>query len=329
MPPAEEQQTEAEVQEIIDTAAQKEMARIAGVPEPETTTAAEPQEAEASAPVEEIQEVKEPSLADQINEIKNENKLLRKLLDTTNGRLGQEVQFIKRRLDSSSQATPNLNDVFSRINIEDPAFAELKEEFPELAGQFVTALSRALTRQEAEQKPVADVKTSDTGNETQRQETRVTEQTANNPALDRMALDTLQTKHPDFLELAHFSADELAPGMVSVKWKDKQFGDWLDTMPSDVKEAILVGGSVETPSASQILRISDIMTEYKQHIAGEGEPTTTEPEVNKREIKQKPKVDLSRTLMPTSRQTGKVSLTDEEIIEQAKQREMKRVMNGE
>jgi hypothetical protein len=144
-----------------------------------------------------------------------------------------------------------------------------------------------------------------------------------------MALDTLQTKHPDFLELAHFSADELAPGMVSVKWKDKQFGDWLDTMPSDVKEAILIGGSVETPSASQILRISDIMTEYKQHIAGAGEPATSEPEEVKREVKTKPKVDLNRTLMPTSRQTGKVALSDEEIIEQAKQREMKRVMNGE
>lgn len=319
--------TEAEAQEIIDSAAQQEMARIAGVPEPETTASAEPQ-LEVETQAEETQEVKEPSLAEQINEIRSENKQLRKLLDTTNGRLGQEVQFIKRRLDAPSQTAPNLNEVFSRINIEDPAFSELMEEFPDLAGQFVTAFSKALTRQDVEQKPAIESKPSDAGNETQWQETQLTELPTNNPALDRMALDTLQTKHPDFLELAHFSADELAPGMVSVKWKDKQFGDWLDTMPSDVREAILIGGSVETPSASQILRISDIMTEYKQHATDTSGDSTNEPEEIKREVKPRPKVDLRRTLMPEGRQTGKVSLTDEEIIEQAKQKEMRRILNG-
>lgn len=329
--------TAEEVQEIIDTAAQQEMARIAGVPEPEpvaATTTAQNDEPNKEQPAEKEEQppVEEPSLADQFNELRNENKQLRKLLDTTNGRLGQEVQFIKRRLDEAKAAptAPNLDDVFSRLNIEDPAFAELKAEFPELAGHFVTAFSKALTKKQEEQRASDGVKTTPAEKETQRQEAQVTEQQqpANNPALDRMALDTLQTKHPDFLELAHFTADELAPGMLSVKWKDQSFGAWLDTMPSDVREAILIGGSVDTPSAEQILRISDIMTEYKAHQA---KTTTKEPEEpeDKQEDKAKPKVDLKRTLLPTSRQSNKVAMTDEEIIEQAKANELKRIANGE
>lgn len=327
--------TQDEVDAIIEEATQNELARIAGVPEPEkqpdAEVTAQKDEPKTEQPAgEQNQEVQEPSLADQLSELRNENKQLRKLLDTTNGRLGQELQFIKRRLDQQpAAATPNLNEVFSRLNIDDPAFAELKTEFPELAGQFVTALNKALIRDEAaKQQQEAGVKLPTTEKETQQQDTRVTEQPeVNNPALDRMALDTLQTKHPDFLEVAHFSADQLAPGMVSVKWANQKFGEWLDTMPSDVKEAILIGGSVEQPSAAQILRISDIMTEYKAHQA-KTNTTTDETAENKQESKPKPKVDLSRTLMPSSKQSNKVAMTDEEIIEAAKQAELKRVMNG-
>lgn len=323
--------TETEVQEIINEAAQNELARIAGVPEPENKPddAATAQKDEPSAqPTGETQEVQEPSLADRFAALEEQNKQLRKHIDTTYGRHGQEVQFLKRRLEAVQTATtPNLNDVFSRINIEDPAFAELKEEFPELAGQFVTALNKALIREDAvKQQPAIEPKAQATENETQ-QEAQVTEQPASDPAIYEIAMDTLQTKHPDFLELAHFSAEQLAPGMVSVKWSNPAFGAWLDTMPSDVKEAVLIGGSVEHPSAAQILRISNIMTEFKQHEAKAD--TTTEAEtVTKQESKPKPKVDLNKTLMPSSRQSNKVALTDEEIIEAAKQAELKRVMNG-
>lgn len=323
--------TQDEVNAIIEEAAQNELARIAGVPEPEKapeTTSAQKDEPEGQAG-EESQEAKEPSLADQFNEIKEQNKQLRKLLDTTNGKFGQEIQFIKRRLEQQpASATPNFNEVFSRLNIDDPAFAELKTEFPELAGQFVTAFNKALTRGEAaKQQQEAGVNLPTADNETQQQSAQVIEQPASDPAIYEIAMDTLQTKHPDFLELARFSAEQLAPGMLSVKWSNPAFGAWLDTMPSDVKEAVLIGGSVEHPSAAQILRISNIMTEFKQHEAKAD--TTTEAEtVTKQESKPKPKVDLNKTLMPSSRQSNKVALTDEEIIEAAKQAELKRVMNG-
>lgn len=321
--------TQDEVNAIIEEAAQNELARIAGVPEPEKApeTTSAPSEP-AGQTGEQTQEAKEPSLAEQINELREQNKQLRKHIDTTYGRHGQEVQFIKRRLEQApAQSAPNFNEVFSRLNIDDPAFAELKTEFPELAGQFVTALNKALIREEAaKQQQEAGVNLPTAENETQ-QEAPVTEQPASDPAIYEIAMDTLQTKHPDFLELAHFSAEQLAPGMVSVKWSNPAFGAWLDTMPSDVKEAVLIGGSVEHPSAAQILRISNIMTEFKQHEAKAD--TTTEAEtVTKQESKPKPKVDLNKTLMPSSRQSNKVALTDEEIIEAAKQAELKRVMNG-
>ena len=329
--------TAEEVNAIIEEAAQNELARIAGVPEPEKTpdeqSAQKDEPKNEQAAGEQNQEAKEPSLTEQFNEIKEQNRQLRKLLDTTNGKFGQEIQFIKRRLEQQpASAAPNLSDVFSRINIDDPAFAELKTEFPELAGQFVTAFNKALLGDAATKKQQeAGVDIPTTEKQTQQQEAQVTEQPASDPAIYEMAMDTLQTKHPDFLELAHFSADELAPGMVSVKWSNPNFGAWLDTMPSDVKEAVLIGGSVEHPTAAQILRISNIMTEYKEHEAKTGTATNgpaDEVKETKQETRPRPKVDLTKTLMPSSRQSNKVAMTDEEIIEAAKQAELKRVMNG-
>lgn len=314
---------------IIEEAAQDEIARIAGVPEPEEQSDAQSArkgEPKDEAPVaDQDQEVQEPSLAEQIAELREQNKQLRKHVDTTYGRHGQEVQFIKRRLERQpASEAPNLNEVFNRLNIEDPAFAELKEEFPELAGQFVTALNKALTRdQAATQQPAKELEPPLAEEETQQRATQQPE--SDNPALSTMALDSLKEKHPDFLELAHFSSDQIAPGMVSVKWANQRFGEWLDTMPSDVKEAILIGGSIEQPSAAQILRIRDIMTEFKQHEAKTRAPTEEE---NKQESKPKPKVELSRTLMPLSRQSNKAAMTTEEIVEAAKQAELIRIARG-
>lgn len=323
--------TVEEINEIIEQSAQDELARIAGVPEPEKApdaTPAQKDEPQVEQTAGDTQEAKEPSLEDLVKELTENNKQLRKQLDTTNGKFGQEIQFIKRRLEQQpASATPNLSDVFSRINIDDPAFAELKTEFPELAGQFVTAFNKALIGDAAtKQQQEAEVKPPATEKETQ-QEAQVTEQPTSDPALYEIAMDTLQTKHPDFLELAHFSADQLAPGMVSVKWSNPKFGAWLDTMPNDVKEAVLIGGSVEQPSAAQILRISNIMTEFKKHEAEAG-ATTDEVKETKQEVKPKPKVDLNKALMPQSRQSSKVTMTDDEIIEAAKQAELKRVMTG-
>ena len=317
--------TEAEVQAAIQTAFEQETARIAGVPEPEPKVE-EAQVTESPTPkVEQSQEVEEPSLADQLAEIRNENKQLRKLLDTTNGRFGQEVQFLKRRLDSASaQPSPNLNDTFSRLNIDDPAFADLKTEFPELGGLFVTALKKALIKEEAiKEQAAAEVKATTTEREIQQEEP---EAPLGNAAVERMALESLQTKHPDFLEVAKFDAKEVAPGMMSVKWEDPKFGAWLDEMPNEYRESILVGGAVEKPTADQILRIADIMTEYKAQLNQES--TESPAEEKTQESKPKPKVDLQKAILPTSRQSNKIALTVEEQIEEAKNAEMLRISRG-
>lgn len=320
--------TQEEINAIIEESSQLELARIAGVPEPEAETIQAQNEPEAQKqPAEDkTDKVEEPSLAEQFKELMEQNKQLRKALDTTNGRFGQEVQHIKRRLDQApTQSAPNLNEVFNRINIDDPAFAELKEEFPELAGHFVTAFQKALIREEAtKQAPAVDAKP--TEETQQRREAQVTEQPSD-PALYEMALDTLKTKHPDFLDLAGFTTKKMATGIQSVKWKYPKFGEWLDAMPDDVREDILVGGSIDEPSAAQVLRISNIMTEYKKHAASTTE-TTDEPEEQKRESKPKPKVDLSKALLPSSRQSLKVAMSDDEIIEQARDAELKRIATG-
>ncbi len=331
MPPevkAANEPTQEEINAIIDEAAQNEIARIAGVPEPEADTTKAPvsEPEEQKQPAEDkAEKVEELSLAEQVKELMEQNKQLRKHVDTTYGKHGQEVQFIKRRLDQApTQSAPNLNDVFSRLNIDDPAFAELKKEFPELAGHFVTAFQKALIREEAtKQAPAIEAKP--TEETQQRQESQVTEQPSD-PALYEMALDTLKTKHPDFLDLAEFTTKKLATGIQSVKWKDPKFGEWLDTMPDDVREDILVGGSIAEPSAAQVLRISNIMTGYKKHAAEHTTETADEPEVIQN--RPKPKVDLSKAILPSSRQSNKVAMTDEEIIEQAKNAELKKIAIG-
>lgn len=321
-----QEQAEAERAAAIQAAFEEETARIAGVPEPEPK-AADAQEAEPKAPaVEETQEVKEPSLAEQFAELRNENKQLRKLLDTTNGRFGQDMQHIKRRLERlpAQDASPNLNDVFSRLDIDDPAFADLKTEFPELGGLFVTALKKALVREEAiKEQAAAEVKATTTEKEIQQEEP---EAPLGSAAVERMALESLQTKHPDFLEVAKFDAKEVAPGMMSVKWEDPKFGAWLDEMPNEYRESILVGGAVEKPTADQILRIADIMTEYKAQ--REQESNEAPAEVKTQESKPKPKVDLQKAILPTSRQSNKVALTVEEQIEEAKNAELLRISRG-
>ena len=319
---------EAERAAAIKAAFEEETARIAGVPEPEPKVE-KAQEAEPETPaVEEAQEVKEPSLAEQFAELRNENKQLRKLLDTTNGRFGQDMQHIKRRLERlpAQDSSPNLNDVFSRLNIDDPAFADLKTEFPELGGLFVTALKKALVKEEAiKEQAAAEAKAPTTEKEIQQEEPE-TEAPLGNAAVERMALESLQTKHPDFLEVAKFDAKEVAPGMMSVKWEDPKFGAWLDEMPNEYRESILVGGAVEKPTADQILRIADIMTEYKAQLKQES--TEAPAEEKTQESKQKPKVDLQKTILPTSRQSNKVALTVEEQIEEAKNAEMLRISRG-
>ena len=320
--------TEAETQAAIQTAFEQETARIAGVPEPEPKEE-QAQEVEPEAPAVETEEVKEPSLAEQFAQLRSENKQLRKAMDTTSGTHGQDIQWLKGRLERlpAQQASPNLNEVFSRLNIDDPAFADLKSEFPELGGLFVTALQKALIREEAAKEQKAEVtKVADTEKQVQKQEEAPAfGEPRGNAAVERMAVESLQTKHPDFLEIAKFDAKEVAPGMMSVKWGDPKFGEWLDAMPNEYRESVLVGGAVDRPSADQILRIADIMTEYKAQLkTGD----TEEPAEQTQEDKPKPKVDLKKTLMPSSRQSNKIALTVEEQIEAARDAELKRVMTG-
>ncbi len=338
MPTEQNELTQEQHDAIVASAAQSERARIAGAPEPvDNTSTDDIASSRRGAPTgdqvdsADTQEAKEPSLEEQFSALRKQNEQLKKSLDRVHGTYGQELQFIKRRLEQQPAAAPNFNEVFSRLNIDDPAFAELKTEFPELAGQFVTALNKALVRDAAaRQEQEGDgIDLPPTDKETQQQDTQTTERQTSDPAVYEIAMDTLQTKHPDFLELAHFSSEQLAPGMVSVKWDNPKFGAWLDTMPFDVKEAILVGGSAEHPTAAQILRISNIMTDYKAHEAEQARTTTADTQQIKQETKPKPKVDLSKTLMPSSRQSNKVAMTDDEIIQAAMLAEKKRIANGE
>jgi hypothetical protein len=320
--------------EIINSAAAKEMARIAGAelptlePKPKPKPEDNPgQKAESKAddnPENEKVEQKTYSIEDQVKQLFDENQKLRRALDTTNGRYGSELQTLRSRLESIN-TNPNINAIFEQINIDNPAFEELREEFPQLAESLVNGfrnalIGKAVKQQEQQEQQEQNQKTViENAPSPQVEKQEIIKQ---DPSVNRLALERLNTNHPDFGEIGGYTTKVVAPGVVNIAWKNQEFGKWVESMPDEIREAIIVGGSTDNPTADQIFKINDILTEFKK--------TNTKQEEPDLKVKEsRPKPDLSRSLLPDGRQQGKtISLTAEEIIEDAKKRTLKQVMEG-
>ena len=101
--------------------------------------------------------------------------------------------------------------------------------------------------------------------------------------------------------------------MNKVEWKDKNFGEFVEALEDDERNVVMHG---ESPQ--EILRISEIISKYKQH----SETSQTQKESPVVDTTIKP--DLRKAVLPTGKAPASTALTEDEIIKAAMNREMKR-----
>lgn len=321
----------------IDNAMKSEMAKIMGAT------------IETPSDKPDIQEVKEPAteeskddkpavltMEEQIQEVIRENQKLKKSIDSTNGRYGSELQQLKAKLNEFQQlntqasglsGTSGIDGRLANLTIDHPAFESLKEDYPELAAGLVTAFKKALSDNNTNQQPKHDQVVN------QQQEQRQADPivTQEYHTTKRLALDALQRQHPDFGNIAGFSMSQIAKGVSKIEWKDKEFGAWVESMPDDVRDTIINGGTEEDPAPQTILNVLDILTKYKETRPETPTENQTTGDIGNKKttVTQQIKPDLSKSLLPSGRNhSGKVTLTRDEVIEAAKRAEMAKHMIG-
>lgn len=289
--------------QIIEAATNKQMGIEAGVTleEPVIETIETTQET-----TEETQpdEAPEPSINDIIKELREDNARLRKTVDKTNGTYGNELQKLRTQLDTFSKSKPSQIKL-DGLNIDNPAFAKIKEDYPELGQAIVDGMRQALTiedlQQEEEKEATTKVEDSEEPAKTF------------DPFNVELAMRELRKDHPDFETVARFSVKQIAPGLNKVEWKDKNFGEFVEALEDDERNVVMHG---ESPQ--EILKISEIISKYKQH----SETSQTQKESPVVDTTIKP--DLRKAVLPTGKAPASTALTEDEIIKAAINREMKR-----
>lgn len=298
---------EASEDAVIEAAMKAESARNMGVELPEEVK--QPSQAEqAEQAAEEVKQEKEkpaePTLEERITALAEENKRLRKDIDTTNGRYGSHLQNLRSQLDEI-KGRPSSNP-FSGLS-----FDELKEDYPEM-GERLEKIFKAQQEQKQQQQQEQPAQEKET------QEQRP----ANHDQFQReLAIERLAEKHPDYESFAKFTLRQLASGVQTIQWHDPQFGAFVETLDDDDRDVIINGDS-----PSEILRMSRIFSQYegKQQSSEESSEVTEQPPK-----KEKIKPDLTKSILPSGRvQSGKMHMTEDEIIEAAKKAEMRRQMVG-
>lgn len=256
------------------------------------------------------------AIEDRIAAIVEENRQFRKGLESMNGTYGSELQALRSKFESMPK-TGNNNDLsaaLAGLSIDNPAFDDLRENYPELGGLILNGIKTALTispeqRQSNAAKGQEDV-TAKQDVEINNRIEQIT-QDQNQMALD-IAIDKFNEEHPDKKDL-EFEVQELAKGATKIKWKNQAFGDWVESQPEDTRELLINGG--RTPA--EVRGISQKLAEFKQLKESEQKP--------KRRDQIKP--DLSRSILPNGRiQQGSVKMTEDEIIAASAAEEMKRNM---
>lgn len=249
-----------------------------------------------------------PNLDERIAALNEENLRLRKAIDTTNGRYGNEIQKLRTQIESS-QKTSGLKNLLTNLDINHPAFEDIKNDFPELGERFLNGLRKAF----AEPEQVIEQKKDETT-----QQSMDMAVPANDQFNVELAMDRLAEKHPDYGDVAKFTAKQIAHGVTNIEWKNPEFGAFVESLDDDDRDVIING---ESPS--DILKISRILTQFKEsHSSQDAE------QVGQRStVKEKIKPDLNRSILPSGRnQSSRIAMTDDEIIEAAKKAEMKKQM---
>lgn len=257
-----------------------------------------------------------PTIDERIAAIVEENRQLRKGLESMNGTYGSELQALRSKVGSMPDSNNNdLSFALAGLSIDNPAFEDLRENYPELGGLIIDGIKTALTANPdpLQQDAVAEVQ-EDVGAwwdvEINNRIEQIT-QDQNQLALD-IAIDKFNEEHPDKKDL-EFEVQELARGATKIKWKNQAFGDWVESQPEDSRELLINGGN--TPA--EVRGISQLLAEFKKSKASE----------QNRPKRDQIKPDLSRSILPNGRiQQGSAKMTEDEIIAAAAIEEMKRNM---
>lgn len=300
--------------EIIQKAKEDEIAKNFGAPveasEEKHDEKPLQQDEQHEQPVnDEPQQQAAPSLEEMIAALNEENLRLRKAIDTTNGRYGNEIQKLRMQIESS-QKPSGLKNLLTNLDINHPAFEDIKSDFPELGERFLNGLRKAF----AEPEQVIEQKK----DEAVRQNLNVSEGQDSDQFNVELAMDRLAEKHPDYENVAKFTAKQIAHGVTKIEWKNPEFGAFVESLDDDDRDVIING-----KSPSDILKISRILTQFKEsHSSQDAE------QVEQRStVKERIKPDLNRSILPSGRnQSSRIAMTDDEIIEAAKKAEMKKQM---
>lgn len=296
-------------EESINQAAAAEMASAMSGVTNQTPINTEPEIPELNDDVQSQDDTPaEPTIEDKIRSILEENQKLKKAIDTTNGRYGSELQALRSRFDTLNKSS-DLSAAIANLNIDNPSFANLRENYPELGKSILDGIKEALASnlEATKQDPNQD-QGKDPINERIEQIAKDQEEMALDAALEKF-----EEKHSDLSDYK-FEVEELASGMARIKWKNQAFGDWVESQPRDTRELLINGG--KTPA--EVREISKKLTEFKSHVA-----SSEQEQPEKKQIKP----DLSRSILPSGRtQTNRVKMTEDEIIAAAAAEEMKKNM---
>lgn len=242
--------TEVDEDQVIQEAMERTIAEENGISLPEKEVKETPSIPDDTADSQETQEEVEPEKVDKpdkltlleqrLASLADENQKLRRNLDTTNGRYGNELQKLRKQIEKLS--TPKA----SSFNPESPAFKKLVDEFPEIGTALIEGLKESEEVKEQPKEEKEEV--------IEEQETITHDQFS----VD-LAIRELRRDHPDFESVAKFNVKQIAPGMSKIEWKDPAFGEFVETLDNDDRAVIING---ESPQ--EILRISEILSRYKQ-----------------------------------------------------------------
>lgn len=231
---------------------------------------------------------------------------LRRALDTTNGRYGNELHQLKQTVKNlESRKDTALN------GLTPEKLKRLYADYPEFAKLLVEDLSDIYSAEQPIKEPVQ----------------KETELQAD-PTLDRLskleqaqvtrAINDLTAAHPDWKELASY--DEVSvSGRNVIQWTDPRFGIWVQNQSPEIQDVVFNG--------TDPMHLSAVITAYKQQNIKSVKDD--EPDQQIKLDKQKPKPSLEKAILPQgAKLPNKSALTDEEIIEKAARDEMRRNMVG-
>ncbi len=297
--------------EVIELAKNQEMKSLMDGSEPPVISDPEPKVEEnpednllEETPQE--PEVTEPTEKEQLQAALDRIQKLERALDKTNGTYGNELNRLKNKL---AEVESKKRDIAA--NITPAQFKRIREQYgDDLADALIGDLTETFSvsqEQPAQQSKEPEV---DPRLDAMAQST---EQLAGQ--VRQMAITELTRIHPDWRNVAAWEAEEIDGVGSVIRWSDPAFGVWLNKQDTHTRNVVFASDDINA--------VAEVLTKYKS----ENKPADqTKPQTSTKEVIQK---KLEKAVLPTGRRTGSHELlTEEEIIEKARQEEQKRIMTG-